>query len=187
MARIKLSDLKIYLWTSWSEQDDRLNLLIANIQTILESILWDLTSWTKTEKICICDVDNSWGFYLKIPNPSAITKINWKSYTWTLDTDYMFDWTKVIIKDLYAYLTNLEFKSFKIEYTAWYNPIPKDLQQAMFILIAQELNKTEWSQIKSYKLWPRTVQFMDNSEVENQINSINRIILKYKTYKITSC
>ena len=83
------------------------------------------------------------------------------------------------------YLIWLDFNSFIITYTAWYDPIPTDIQNVMYVLVWQELNKKEWWLIKKYTLWPRTVE-LDNTnwQADWLINSIEAILWKYKIFKI---
>ena len=186
MAWVTRDEVKIFLWIDLSntDQDAKIDLLIANVQNILEDILWDLEKWTKVDKINICCVYADGTVYLQIPEVESIDKINWNTYTWVDWTDFIIDNNKVIIKNINDFLNDLEFRYFDIEYTAWYHPIPWALKEAMFILIAQEMNKTEWQSIKSYKLWPRTVQFSDSQEAADAVNSVNSIIWKYKTFNI---
>jgi len=182
---ITLADTKTFLWISWTSQDDRINLIIPWIQAMIENIIWDISKWTKTSRIKICDINNLWEFFLEFSEISSIDSINWIIYTWILNTDYIIEWNKVTINDITTYLTWLKFVSFIITYTAWFTTIPADIQEIMYILVWQELNKKEWWLISKYTLWPRTVE-LDNSngEAENLINSINSVLWKYKIFTI---
>lgn len=185
MSWIELSDTKTFLWISWTDLDNRINLIIPWVQAIIEWIIWDISTSDKTDNVKICDITDLWEVYLNYWNITALKKINWVDYTWTLDTDYMINSNKLTINDIAQYLTNLNFNYVKIVYTAWFSAIPADIKEIMYILVWQELNKKEGSIIKSYTLWPRSVT-LDNTnwDADWLINSINSILWKYKIFNI---
>lgn len=183
---ISLAEAKTYLWITDTSQDSKLTLIIDWVQNIVVNYIWfDIASSSKTENISICDIWCYWKIFLNAKPITSLNKINWVSYTWVLWTNYMIDNNKIIINDISLYLTNLNFSYFTIEYTAWFTIIPNDVKLVMLTLTAQEFNKKDWSIVKSYTLWPRTIDF-DNSvwQAEWVINSIKATLTKYKPFTL---
>ena len=180
---ITLSEAKTYLGITDTTQDTKLTLIIDWVQDIIVNFIGDISTSDKTENLSLCDIWRCSQVYLKNKPVTAIKKINWVSYTWVLNTDYLIENNKAIINDLYQYLTNLKFNMFSIEYTAGYTTIPDDVKLAMLTLTAQEFNKKDWTVVKGYKLWPRTVDF-DNTlwQAEWTLNSIKGILSSYKSF-----
>ena len=185
MTWIDINDVKIFLWISWTSQDDKLKLIIDWVQSMLENIIWDISSSDKIERIELCNLTPKWELFLSNINPTAIKEINWITYVWTDWVDFIFKNNKVTINNIFQYLTSLHFSSFTIKYTSWYTAIPADIQEIMFVLVWQELNKKEWWLIKSYDLWPRRVELDNtNGEADWLINSINSVLSKYIIFKV---
>jgi len=182
---ISLADTKTYLWISWTSQDDRLNLIIPWVQAMIENVIWDISKWDKTERIRLCDITKFWEIFVCFDQITELKKIAWTTYTWSKWVDYMIEENKITINDISQYLVNLDFNSFTVTYEAWYDPIPADIQNVMYQLVWQELNKKEWWLIKKYTLWPRTVE-LDNTnwQADWLINSIEAVLWKYKIFKI---
>jgi hypothetical protein len=179
---ITTANAKIYLWITDSSQDAKINLLIPAIQENLIKIIWDIQSSDKTDRISFCDVDSEWGFIVNYWPVTAVKKINWTTYTWTIDEDYQItNWRKLIISDWRNYLDTSYFNTFDITYTSWYSTIPTDIQLLMYIMLSAELNRDWGKQVDSYKVWDVSVSYV-NSEATPLI--IQSIISKYKLINI---
>ena len=166
------------------------------LQVIVDSVNWyiynyigyDISSWNKTDVVKICDITNEWAIFLNSKNVKEVVKINGVDYSgikwYTSESTYrIVNWRKVVIDDLSNYLADMKWLYFEIEYSAWLATIPADLKYAWLLMASIDFWKDWWKDIKSYKLWPRSVTFETEWTAE-QVMTIKNILNKYKIINI---
>lgn len=190
MSYTDLTKVKTFLWVTGEAQDAKLQIMIDWTTWVISSLLWcDYWESTKTEIISYCDVLYWNTIFFHNVNIQSISKINGLVYNWVAWTDYKIlppNNRKVQILDLRDYTNNSKFSYFTIEYVSWYDlttptgaevQIDNDLTYLQNLLVEWELN---WWDIKTEKLWPRSVTFKD----KNSLDMAMAIIWKYRIVNI---
>jgi len=171
----QLIDLKTYLWISGTAQDIRLNAFLLQSYYSLNSILWTDTLNLSTKFETVEKMYTDWTIFLHSFPVVSIDTIDWKVYTWVHWVDYQITRKrKVRIKDIFNYMTDLEFYNIDFTYTAWYNrdetwtvpwpndELPLDISLLQMMLVDWMLNKA-WSEwlwaISQYKLWEEQITY----------------------------
>jgi hypothetical protein len=181
---VQLTDVKSYLWITDSSSDDKLNLLIPAVQKTLINVIGDISQSDKTEQISCCDINSlDWSFYVSNSNVTTIKAIDWTSYVWVLNIDYMIRfWRKIFINNLATLIdTTKQFNFFDITYTSGYSTIPSDLQLLMYIMIAWEMNRDWGKEVSSYKVWDVSINYVSS---ESSPLIIQSILWNYKLASI---
>lgn len=181
---VELSDVKSYLWITDNNSDDKLNLLIPAVQETLINVIGDISESSKTDQISFCDIDNnSWSFIVNNSNVTLIESIDWTSYVWTLNIDYIIRyWRKLYINNLTDFIdTNRSFNFFDITYKSGFAVIPSDIKLLMYIMISWEMSREGGQSVSSYSLWDVSVSY--NKE-EGSPLIFNSILWKYKIINI---
>lgn len=183
MSLTTLSSAKEYMWITDTTQDSLITTLIESFSAFIQKDIWVIEEQQVEEDIILCNI-KCWKIYLCNSKIVSIDEINWTTYTWVLNTDYKVTSSKVVINDINLYLTDLKFDSVTIKYTAWYNPVPADVELAVNRMIAWELNKQAWEPLKSYKMGPRSYTFAWEWDLtaDQVYNSSISILSKYKTF-----
>ena len=188
MGYINNTEYMQFAWvTSLDAQTStQVSLLIDSTKDILDWLIWDLSYWNKQEDIKICEVDYKFGYsVIQLSNleVASITEINWKAYTGVLDTDYRIQDhknSKLYIKNLVEYTSWLDFPYFTIKYVSGYQTIPNDIKYMQYLMVSWELAKTQWQEIKSYSLWPRSITFKDIKDFD----TVKSTIFNYSTITV---
>jgi len=199
-----LAQVKDYLGISWTSEDTVLQQLLDSSYYIINNLLNvdTLNETTGIEQVDAKNIySNVWYYwyniFLKNKPVSAVTKINWTSYAGAKGTDYIIVYDrKVVIKDLYNYITNLQRDYFDIEYTRWYDrdlswttpwpndTLPDDIKLLQMMLVSGKYN-TKWSEwLKQYKLWEETITFgtINWQSADDIFFSFKIILDKYKSF-----
>ena len=186
MEIITVAEAANYIGGSVTSSNTKLTYIVNGINKTAEDYIWcDITSWQKTEVIKICNMNkHDWWIYLECPNVKSLSEINGDTYT---GTKWYNDWSdyrivqdsKIMIDDLYDYLTNLETVYFEMKYYAWYATIPVDLKLAWLQLSESEYHTEDWKTVKKYDLWPRSVTYWW-SEDKYVLLKFETILKKYK-------
>lgn len=171
MTYSTLAQFKAYLWIDSSDtsQDTVLTQVLNSANSKLNHICWvdDFTQWNRTqliEKRWIYDTARWLEFYLKNKPVSAITKMNWETYSWTKWIDYLIIYDR---RAIFKQLPLNDWWMLEVEYTAWYITIPDDLKLLEMMLWCWELSDSlkaqYWVWISSYKLWDEQITFWSRS------------------------
>ena len=185
MSLTTLASAKEYAWITDTSQDDLITSLIESFSAFIENNIWVIEEQSVSEDIALCEI-NYWKVYFCNSKIVSIDSINWTAYTWVLWTDYKITSSKVVINDISSYLSDLKFDTVTIVYTAWYDPVPADVELAVNRMIAWELNKQGWESLKSYKMWPRAYTFTWEWDLSaDQVASSSFAILN--NYKVFVC
>lgn len=182
MAYVALSDVQKFLGLTSSGDTSRLNVLLSQTTALIDWMLGNLKAWDREELIETRQVIHGRDIFLRTPNVSAIHKINWIDYEWEIEKDFFAlrpQGRKVRIMNLCKYLNNDTMWKwvFKIEYKAWFDPIPEDIKMAQCLLIAYQYMKDWGKTILKYVMWPRTVQYDSADWV---YNDAMKILNRYK-------
>ena len=178
---IDLEELKLFLWITTTDQDDKLAQILNLSRWVVVSSLWDFLEWEREFVFNLCD-----GRWLELNfntiNITEIVKINSKTFD-TPEKDFMIlpplD-SRVYIKDLSRYLEWVT-KYFKVLVKSWFAEadLPQDLKTLQLQICSLFYGTSKWQRLKSYTLWPRSFTFADNSETEALVSSISNIIARY--------
>jgi len=185
---ITLAELKTRMGITDTSRDAELTQLLADTTAILTAWWKDYTSKQHTKQVTRCDICGG-KIYLDYPNVTSVDSIAWTAYSWTLGTDYRILPPKnscVWFKSETFYYSD---RYFDLVYTAGYSTIPEDLKLVEFqmvkLLIGEGLNNgnSSWTKnVKTIKLWPKTVTHVDGSEttqLEKYGMSIKSILNSY--------
>ena len=162
MGYITVDDFIDFSWATSldSETSTRVTMLIDSTTEIINSMVWDLSHWVKSEDIRFCDIENNCcnlydTIQLENINVESIVEINWLSYAWTINTDYQVispKKSRIVIKDLSTYTSWLTWNYFNIKYVSWYSIIPNDIKLLQYNMVASQLAEENWQEVKSYTL-----------------------------------
>lgn len=168
-----LNDVKLKLWVESVSifEKEQIDFYLNATLPLIISMFWEFNLSDKTEYFALCNIYNN-SINVSNSNPTALVSINWITYTWIKWTDYQIINKKIVIKDIWDYLTNIEFSEIEIVYTSWYAEIPKDIVYFHTLLVEWELAKEWGKEISSEKLWPRTVQFVDTPMNRSMLETI---------------
>lgn len=193
---VSLNDLRQYLGITTRDEDDTLNMILQYAQWEIDTIC-EVDSFnfnTVVETISITKIMRDFWVILKNRPVVAIKKIDWTTYAWTIDSDYMIaERRKVIITDLFSYIkNNNRFPYFKIEYTYWYarswedwDLLPRELKQLHLLYSAKLYNQKWLAWFDSYSLWDESISLSNNSGEASGINiDINNILKKYRKINV---
>jgi len=197
----QLTDVKTYLWISWSGEDTSLSALLLQSYYLLNNMLWvdTLNQTTKTE--VITRIYNDGTFWVKNWPTTALLTVDWESYTWVLNTDYqIIRKRQLIVKDISDYMTDLEFNNVTITYTAWYDrdetgttpwwgdTLPDDIKLMQMMLIGWLRSQAGNEWVSEYKLWEENIKYWTASWVveSKDVPTFNNLLSMYKVQDVKS-
>ena len=184
MSYITVEEYMEFAWLTSidSTTSTKITMILEATTEIINDLIWDVSYSQKTQQVKYCDVVcQKWHYdtietnYTQI---QSLDSINWTSYTWVLNTDYQITpplKSRIVIKDLPTYINGLVFDWFDIVFTSWYQTAPADIKYLQYLLTSWESSKQNWSEVKSYTLWPRQVTFADT----NSFKSAEFIVSNY--------
>ena len=180
---------KLWLWAISANERLRIERFLSRTAPEITAIIWDVKKSTKTTNIYRCDVSRDFTtFYLPKIEVESIQKIEWKSYTWVLGTDYKIlspQNRKIVMSDLYKYISHWDdLWYFNVEYISWFDKMPQDIIFAHILLVEEEMNKSGWQVVASYKMWPRSIVYAKAQDVKSSKESFASYLNKYKTLSI---
>lgn len=174
----------IYVWVSDLEEQwitgstTYLEWLIDRVENIFHSLIglneWNLLSASRIEKEQ--NIFNAYEIYLKYPNVTALTSINWV----VIDSwDYQLLWQKLILKDSVSVSDTFPYLLTLI-YVAWYTTTPDDIKQILYSLASYINNSKNIAWISSFSQDLLTVNY-GSKEIKDYLESIwqSAIINKY--------
>ncbi len=145
MSYASLAEVKSFLKISDSSQDTLLESLLASSEAFLNHYFGvdTLENSTFTERLPINPSPNSCKlrYYLKKRPVTSIEKVNGRTFTWVLGTDYIILNQRVIefvaSAQFGQYLQGLFFDTFEMEYKAGYEAgeVPRDIVLAQIMLV----------------------------------------------------
>ncbi len=189
-----LAQFKEYIWIDSTDTtyDTLLTNMLDSAWAKLNNLCWvdSFLKWTQTETI-----EKRWiyytprwlEFYLKNKPVVSINKMNWENYSWVKWTDYLVMYDR---RCIFKKLTLNDRWMIELEYTAWYETIPYDIQLLEMMLaswIRQEHNN-EW--VQRYKLWDEEITFWSKSWVYGNMTSddiyfsFTTLLNKYKNFNL---
>lgn len=144
---ITLAEAKAY-WVTWT--DAQITEYINISESILNSMIWvDTLSKAPTTELHAQSMD--WHYYLyKMPSIwDCVTHFGWTDTTeMTRDDDYILRARRLTFYDLTP--TANKFWMVKITYNTWYDTIPNDIKQAMYLLVSWAKAKAKSEGISNY-------------------------------------
>jgi len=180
---ITLAEANAFLELSW--KDTLVNIYISQAENILHS-LCNVESFHDDSTTERHEYNANWPYYLKRhPRGNAITEINGVGVSYTEGTEYILSGRTI----LFANSVTLEAKSterdyIEFTYTSWFETIPTDIKNAMFILVWWLQAKAKGVGLSSYSQGDISVSYSSTDETfgtsTNQKTIIDRIIGKYK-------
>lgn len=189
-----LAQFKDYIGIDQSDtsQDTLLTTFLNTANSKLNNLCWvdSFAQWTYTqtiEKRWIYETPRWLEFYLKNKPVSSINKLNDVLYEWVKGTDYLIMYDR---RPIFKTITLNDWGMVKVEYTAWYQTIPYDLQLLEMMLASwmwQEHNN-EW--VQSYKLWDEQIVFGSKTwnfgtmTPDQQYFSFTALLNKYKNFNL---
>lgn len=160
----------------------KISAILDSTKSIIDNVIGDVSLSQKTQQIKYCDIARMYWFYDTIACQNieiqSLDEINWKSYTWVLNTDYQITpplKSRIVIRNIASYINGLIFDWFEIKYTSGFSTIPNDIKYLQYLMASWEIAKQNWQEVKSYTLWPRKVEFKD----EVALNKSMAIISNY--------
>lgn len=161
-----LETLKLYLWITWDDKDDLLELFINSSISIIETYIGrkieaddfvETFNWTKQP-------------YLLVRNYPIIEINEIKEWDRVLSSDeYIIEADKGKIN--FNFLTQRGFQNYEVDYRGWFETIPWDLQMAIIKMSARYYQTiwTDW--IKSETVNGDSLAF-DTTQIANDVKLI---------------
>lgn len=183
-----VDDVKLYIWVETVDAftEERIEFFLETTKSILDSMIGDLCLGDVEEKIFFCKMSNR-RFFISKYNIVEINKIDSNDYSGD-SSDFWINGREVYIGNLSTFLGSDWFPFFTLTYSSWFASwsIPKDLVALQCGMVAWELAKENWQEVKSYKVGDVTVNYKDSSDSSNQNNLTNplNIISNYKVPQI---
>ena len=189
-----LAQFKEYIWIDSTDTtyDTLLNNMLNSAEEKLNNLCWvdSFAKWTRTqtiEKRWIYYTPRWLEFYLKNKPVISIDKMNWENYSWEKGTDYLVMYDR---RCIFKSLTLNDRWMLELEYTAWYETIPYDIQLLELMLASwiRQAHNNEW--VQSYKLWDETITFWSktwqygNMTPDDIYFSFTTLLNKYKNFNL---
>lgn len=179
MIYITTADL-ISQWISWTTA--YLEDLINRSEAVFTDLIWlknweSLLSWSRTEELE--NIYNAYEIFLKYPNVTALTSINWVASAWFI---YKILWNKILLEESVSIADSFP-NLLTIIYVAWYATTPADIRQVLYSLCSYFNNMKNSAWISSFSQDLLTVNYWAK-EIYDYLTWIgqNQIINKYKIY-----
>lgn len=168
-----VAELKDYIGPT-DKPDALLGTFLESAESLINRFLGvdTVISSDVTERVTLCsDLADSdtlqYRFVLGKRPVTAIKKVNGTDYTGTNGTDFIVEHQRVVtFNDLSAYIAELKFDSFTIEYTAGYSTCPADIKLAEMILAAQSVGTAGSNAYQSYAIGDEKVTFKSRDDYE---------------------
>jgi len=186
MTLVTLSEIKVYLWVTWTDQDTYLTQLQNIAESKINREIWDVSYQQRTEQVTLCRF-RSMGtgviFRADNLNVDVLTEIDWVSYAGTKGTDYRvidgYNGRKIRIEDLEDYVASIIDPYFDFKYNSWRATIPRDIKELVFKLVEDVFEAQDGKTVKSFKSWPDSVTFADIT-MEKSLSKFDTILAWYK-------
>lgn len=197
-----LTDLKKYLWISWTDNDTILTEMLNTAYLQLNHLIWvdTLNLTTGVEYIEQNKLYTNWlqeRFYLTNKPVSVITKIWWENYSGVKWTDYMVIYDRKILFNKMDFLDKIKFGLLEIEYTRWYNraridwqttvdDLPDDIKLMQMMLVWWMWNNKGMEWVSSYKIWDESITFWNiNWQSADEVYfSFKMLLNRYKSFNL---
>ena len=168
---ITLSEFKAYLWITDSSQDTLLDILLNSANDFVESYIGrQIAEATYTEY-----KDGDGQRIILLDNYPVNTITSFQVNKGTIETpdfeEIDANSYKLSPKIWQLFLTFYKrrgFQNYKIDYNAWYDPIPWDLKLATLKLAAWYYNKRTSDWVKSESVAGDSIGF-DTTEISNDV------------------
>lgn len=164
-------------WTTAYLED-----LINRSESVFNDLIWlknwiSLLSWSRTEELE--NIYNTYEIFLKFPNVTALTSINWVASAWF---NYKILWQKIILEDSVS-ISDTFPNLLTIIYVAWYTTTPDDIRQVLYSLCSYFHNLKNSAWITSFSQDLLSVNY-GAKEMYDYLSWMwqNQIINKYKNY-----
>lgn len=197
-----LTDLKKYLWISWTDNDTILTEMLNSAYLVLNHLIWvdTLNLTTGVEYIEQNKLYTNWlqeWFYLTNKPVSVITKIWWVNYSWVKWIDYMVIYDRKILFNRMDFLDKIKFWLLEVEYTWWYNraridwqttvdDLPDDIKLMQMMLVWWMWNSKGMEWVSSYKIWDESITFWSiNWQSADEVYfSFKMLLNRYKSFNL---
>lgn len=186
MSYITIDDYKNFIGvTSLTPvQEAQINLIIPQTKGMIDSVIWDVSSDTREEKVQFDNVFyERWvtKIYTTKINITEIESINGVTYTW----DFKIDWRLGNIIYIDSSFDLSEYPFVELSLTNWYDQLelPSDIKLLQCLMVKDMLSQISGWDIVRKKIGDKELGFSSNT-AENIRSLIDTIIKSYSLIHI---
>ena len=182
-----LDKVKTQLWISWTDEDILLTQLLTQADWFIKKYCNKVIEATDITEI----VNGNWERIFTPKNYPIISLTSFQYNSWDIATPTRenFDnnsyWLNNDTWEIYSkqYIPK-GINNIKVVYTAWYNPIPDDLQNACISLVGYYYNTRNSQGVARESLDGASIEYSNTANVMTVPSEILQILNFYKKYYV---